>query len=638
MDPLVAKRRHRKIPHSRGVSIQLDRRPGAPDPDGRDHVRRWLATVPRPWAIDLFSGAGGLSLGLSQAGFSVVAAADRDSRSLETHSHNIGGLAWSGDLTNADEFISQLALWGVDSVDLVAGGPPCQPFSHAGTPKIANLIRSGSRSPGDNRANLWVSFLTVIDRLNARAVLMENVPGFAGMQSGHSLTALLSALERRGYWTEVRELESWHYGVPQLRKRLFVVGLKGGYEFQWPSPSEKKPTVRQAIGDLPVVEGGQRDETIPYAAKVLSKFALRMRRDLDESERTIIRDHITRYVREDDAQIFSGMKPGQTYRDVPEHLRRYRADIFADKYNRLTWDGLSRTITAHIAKDGYWYIHPDQHRTLSIREAARIQTFPDSFRFAGSPSNRYQQVGNAVPPLLAESVGASLYQALEGGVVRDSELNHSHAYIRDQLMRWHDRWQRTFKWRGESDPWHILLAEICLRRTKAKQVADYYSYLMKVASTPHDVLENVEEVREVLSHLGILGRADDLIEIASRLIRDFGGEVPESYGDLKNLPGVGDYIASAVLCFAFDQPTTLIDANTKRIVRRFSGRQKMAPWEQRLMLHRLAKPGVADADWNYALLDLGALVCKPQRPNCEVCPINSNCSTGSVLKTAGMKI
>ena len=97
---------------------------------------------------------------------------------------------------------------------------------------------------------------------------------------------------------------------------------------------------------------------------------------------------------------------------MPAHLQRYRTDIFTDKYKRLSWDALSRTITAHIAKDGYWYIHPEQHRTLSIREAARLQTFPDWFRFAGQPCHRYAQIGNAVPPLLAEAVGRALLDSM----------------------------------------------------------------------------------------------------------------------------------------------------------------------------------------------------------------------------------
>ena len=106
------------------------------------------------------------------------------------------------------------------------------------------------------------------------------------------------------------------------------------------------------------------------------------------------------------------------------HLRRYRSDIFTDKYKRLAWDEVSRSITAHIAKDGYWYIHPQQHRTLSVREAARVQTFPDWFRFAGQPSLRLKQIGNAVPPLLGEALGRQMRAALEATAAAPSDATH----------------------------------------------------------------------------------------------------------------------------------------------------------------------------------------------------------------------
>ena len=256
MTQATVKKGKRRITNARGTSIALARRSGSPDPNNDSEVRRWLQSVPRPWAVDMYAGAGGLSLGLNQAGFSVVAAADRDARSLETHSHNIGGLSWHGDLSDPEEFISQLTRWGIRKVDLVAGGPPCQPFSHAGTPKIADLVRRGVRSPVDGRASLWKSFLDVIDHLDARAVLIENVPGFARIQSGYTLTTLLSELEKRGYCADVRELKSWRYGVPQLRKRLIVVALHESREFPWPPESDVKPSVSQAIGDLPIVSGG----------------------------------------------------------------------------------------------------------------------------------------------------------------------------------------------------------------------------------------------------------------------------------------------------------------------------------------------------------------------------------------------
>ena len=154
--------------------------------------------------------------------------------------------------------------------------------------------------------------------------------------------------------------------------------------FSWPKPVDERPTVRQAIGDLPAVPPDTRDEVQSYAGRPTSTLARALREGLKGADAGLIRDHITRAVRPDDAVIYRAMKPGDTYLDVPEHLRRYRHDIFDDKYYRLSFEDVSRTITAHIAKDGYWYIHPDQDRTLSVREAARIQTFPDWFRFAGT--------------------------------------------------------------------------------------------------------------------------------------------------------------------------------------------------------------------------------------------------------------
>ena len=244
-------------------------------------------------------------------------------------------------------------------------------------------------------------------------MLFENVPDFARAQGGALLIALIDELRSRSYQPHVDVLEAWRYRVPQHRSRLFVVGVLGDGKFGWPKPRGRRPTVWQAISDLPVVPADFRDEAQFYEGPPASMLARYLRRGLRGTEALLIRDHVTRAVRPDDAEIYQLLKPGDTYLDVPEHLRRYRSDTFDDKYLRLSFDDLSRTITAHIAKDGYWYIHPREDRTLSIREAARIQTFPDRFRFAGHPSTRYQQIGNAVPPMLASAIAASVRSALK---------------------------------------------------------------------------------------------------------------------------------------------------------------------------------------------------------------------------------
>ena len=622
-----------RLPTHRGERISLDRHRLSPDPGDEDAVHRWLDARPRPWAIDLFCGAGGLSVGLEDAGFSVVAAADFDRVSTETHAANIQGLTWTGDLADPSEFIQQLDEWGIVDVDLLAGGPPCQPFSRAGTSKIGDLVRTGQRQPVDTRANLWESFFAIADRLSPRAMLFENVPDFASAQGGTLLMTLIDELKNRGYEVNVRELQAWKYRVPQRRSRLFVVGVHRGKHFAWPKPKGTGPTVRQAIGDLPVVPADTREETQDYTGPPVSMLSRLLRKGMQGVEAWRIHDHITRAVRPDDAEIYSQLHPGDTYLDVPEHLRRYRSDIFGDKYSRLSFDGLCRTITAHIAKDGYWYIHPSEDRTLSIREAARIQTFPDRFRFAGHPSSRYQQIGNAVPPLLASEIGSALRSALEdntGGLETTIDNARCSPSFRENLVQWF-RWnRRDFPWRcPDLSPWQVLLVEMCLHRTKADQVAKVADELISLGQTPDSFLNNAEALEPALASLGLFWRAENLRGAAEFIKDQKNRRVPDNWQELIAVPGVGDYIASAILCFAFGRPSVLLDTNTLRIARRISGENlKQSQWQIRLSLHELAGDRGADAEWNQALLDLGALVCKARAPKCGDCPVRNHCVTG----------
>ena len=622
-----------RLPTQRGERINLNRHRLCPDLGDRDAVRKWLDTRPRPWAIDLFCGAGGLSVGLEDAGFSVVAGADFDRASTETHAANIQGLTWTGDLAHPKDFIQQLDEWGIEDVDLLAGGPPCQPFSRAGTSKIGNLVRTGQRQVVDTRANLWESFFAIADRLSPRAILFENVPDFASAQGGALLMALIDELKNRGYDVNVRELQAWKYRVPQHRSRLFVVGVRGGGDFAWPKPRGRRPTVWQAIGDLPVISADTREEIQHYTGPPTSVLARLLRKGMRGVEARRIRDHITRAVRQDDAEIYSQLIPGDTYLDVPKHLRRYRSDIFDDKYVRLSFGGLCRTITAHIAKDGYWYIHPSEDRTLSIREAARIQTFPDRFRFSGHPSSRYRQIGNAVPPLLASAIGSALRIALDdnsGGTATRKDNTRCDPSFRENLVQWF-RWnRRDFPWRRPGlNPWQVLLVEMCLHRTKAEQVGQVADELITLGQTPNSFLNNAEELGPALASLGLNWRSENLRRAAEFIKDEMNGRVPDNWQELVSVLGVGDYIASAVLCFAFGRPSVLLDTNTLRIARRISGEYlNQSKWQLRLSLHKLAGDRGADAEWNQALLDLGALVCRARAPKCGDCPVRNHCVTG----------
>ena len=256
---------------------------------------------------------------------------------------------------------------------------------------------------------------------------------------------------------------------------------------------------------------------------------------------------MTRAVRADDWEAYTGLQPGQTYADIPDHLQRYRTDIFTDKYKRLAWEELSRTITAHIAKDGYWYIHPEQHRTLSIREAARLQTFPDWFRFAGQPSHRYAQIGNAVPPLLGEAVGAALLESLSGrdGASSDMERRPTGAARMARAASQPTRGGGPVWTRGScspassasSDPPRVTLS---VRFKALSSLAPSASALLGQRE-PDDVTDGNRHER-LMAHDSSSSAAQTLVEL-------FDGDVPAEDLELRAIPGIGDSAAKTVLCF-----------------------------------------------------------------------------------------
>jgi DNA (cytosine-5)-methyltransferase 1 len=621
------------LPTLRGEALKLPPKNGAPDEADRPATEAWLARQPRPWAIDVFCGAGGLSLGLGAAGFSVVAGADVDAAAVETHRAAVGSLCYEGDLTDPQPFLNYLAAWRIDHVELVAGAPPCQPFSRAAASKIRSLVATGNREATDPRVDLWESFAPIVDALEPRAVLLENVPDLARWNDGSVLLGLLGALRARGYRADARILESSRYGVPQHRARLFLVALKRG-SFSWPN-AVARVTVGDAISDLPKVAAGQQELELAYTGASTS-FQRRARRGVSRRQAAIIFDHVTRDVRRDDAEAFERLAPGGTYADLPKRLQRYRSDIFTDKYKRLAFDDVSRTITAHIAKDGYWYIHPDQTRTLSIREAARLQTFPDWVRFAGHRTVQLRQIGNAVPPALARAVGRRVVVALQNEVPARRPAEQTEFV--EPVLSWHALHARSYPWRRLRDPWLVLVSELALRRTRADQVATIHDEICRIAATPEAARRNARELRAAMESLGLHWRTENVLAVAQELCNRFDGNVPRDEANLRSLPGVGHYVASAVRCFAFGERAVLLDTNTERIVRRVTGRRRGGRWETRLDIYRLAGDEGPTPRLNLALLDFGALVCRSSRPACGTCPIRTYCVMGRQRQVRGQRV
>ncbi|EQM75845.1 hypothetical protein L687_02055 [Microbacterium maritypicum MF109] len=291
----------------------------------------------------------------------------------------------------------------------------------------------------DSRKELWRSFINVVIALNPRAVIMENVPDMAIGDDLMVIREIAELLECAGYIVDYRLLDAWRHGVPQHRKRFILQARADSMPPTWPILNEKRSTVRDAIEDLPALNSTTGARELPYTGRPLRSLAKELR---GHAAGGLVHDHMTRPVRDDDRQAFELMSSSTLYSDLPDHLKRYRSDTFNDKYKRLDWDDLSRTITAHIAKDGYWYIHPSEHRTLTVREAARIQTFPDSFRFAGSRSDAFRQIGNAVPPILGRAVAETIRPS--DGAERVSRPQTSE--IRRGLVSWATDRRRIAWW------------------------------------------------------------------------------------------------------------------------------------------------------------------------------------------------
>ena len=369
-----------------------------------------------PTVLDLFAGAGGLTLGFHQAGFRSVAAIDMDQeagRTLESNFEKLGTEVIISNLENFGPHALESLLKSSGKAakfDVIVGGPPCQGWSQVGRGKLRSL--HSQLADFDPRNELYKTFLKFVSKFQPSVAVMENVPGMLSHRGKNIANEVASGLEQTGYQVTWSLINAADFGVPQQRVRLFFVGVRNNlnYKFEFPRPSRNVVTVKEAIGDLPIIRNGAREWTRAYSKpKELSWFAKNMRKG---AQPFIVLDHVCRNQNEQDLEAFRIMKQGQLYRDLPRRLKRYRDDIFEDKYKRLYWDRPSWCVTAHLSKDCYTHIHPSQTRTISVREAARLQSFPDSFQFTGGMGSKFRLIGNAVPPLVAKEIASSIRRQL----------------------------------------------------------------------------------------------------------------------------------------------------------------------------------------------------------------------------------
>lgn len=619
-------------------------------------------------AADLFCGAGGLGLGLEAAGWSCVFGADNDRWSVATHRHHFPGLTVDWDLADGSVVAAIGKLLAEVRVDLVAGGPPCQPFSKAGRSMLRDLVRSGRRAAHDARKDLWQSYLEIVRLSRPRAVLMENVPDMALDRDMLVLRTMVDELETLGYGVETRIVDTWRYGVPQHRQRLILVGLENGKKFEWPEEVITPTNLRQAIGDLPAIEGGWRPHGTGNGWRAYEgpscSFQEKARVGVVDSDKQRVWDHITRPVRDDDALAFSQMDTTTKYSDLPEELKRYRDDIFDDKYKRLDFDDLSRTITAHIAKDGYWYIHPEQDRTLSVREAARIQTFPDRFRFAGPPSAAFRQIGNAVPPSLGQHIGSAILDQLG----RKAAAAVSTQEISAQIARWVTRrskenriatpWlRRPVEAMVKGEPvtaemrWLALLGETVFDRLLPDDslTSVIWPVVESQFSDPSQTIHGADLLKHLAWGVARDQRVEGILHFAEQI--DADSSLLESFEGLRGIEGLSERVIRTVATEVPDGKADPISSSTPllRLASRFFGSsvdRVNRGSDGRMAIARLvgvdyegAKDPVGESQGalcKIGLMELAEVICHRSNPECSECPLNRWCTFASSKNSIGL--
>ena len=340
--------------------------------------------------IDLFAGAGGLSVGAEMAGITVKYAIEFNKSAAQSYTRNHPDTKMKCEdmrKVNAAEYIDENS-----PVFIIMGGPPCQGFS------LANTMTRNMENPNNS---MFKEFVRFVDEIRPTWFLFENVLGLTNINNGKTEKMIESCFEDLGYKVKAGILWASDYGVPQKRNRYFMIGNSRGIDFEFPKPKGETITVRDALRDLPVLENGDSFDSLPYSQSLeeASDYAKLMRRNSSLARQNFVS-------RNNDLVIerYKHIGQGQNWRAIPDYLMNNYADkgrCHSNIYRRLNENQPSVVISNYRKS---MIIHPTQDRGLSVREAARIQSFPDNYIFEGPISHIQQQIGNAVPPLLAKAV------------------------------------------------------------------------------------------------------------------------------------------------------------------------------------------------------------------------------------------
>ncbi len=403
--------------------------------------------------IDLFAGAGGLSEGFIRAGYTPIAHVEMNKNACDTlktralfHSISKDNRAfydryvkgeitreefWSSDKGNllntiinteiSDETTDDLfmkidKLKGEATVDIIVGGPPCQAYS------VAGRARDPERMKSDPRNFLYKYYLNFLKRYEPKLFVFENVPGILSAKNGEHFQNIQNGIRKAGYELDFRILDSSTFGVLQNRKRVIIIGWKKDLNLSYPEFVEESgeyEILRDLFSDLPRLAPGSGEQTADYTSSSTRYLQVSKIRTPNDA---YISQHIARPHNDRDLEIYKmaidrwvNHRKRLNYATLPEYLKSHsNQKSFLNRFQVVNDAGCSHTVVAHIAMDGHYYIYPDlnQIRSISVREAARIQSFPDDYFFEGGRTNAFKQIGNAVPVLMAEKIALKLKEML----------------------------------------------------------------------------------------------------------------------------------------------------------------------------------------------------------------------------------
>lgn len=350
----------------------------------------------KPKVIDLFAGVGGMSLGFENQGFEVVIANEYDESIAKAYKENHKKTKMVvGDITslNLEEVFGKYA----GQIDAVIGGPPCQGFSQKGQRKTIH----------DERNFLFKYYVKVVELVQPKYFVMENVPNLLTAENGYFRKELENLFNSMGYQLKMGVLNAADYGVPQNRRRAVIIGKKDAVAPELPTPLDSTVTIWDAISDLAYLNSGEGEEEQEYKMDAQSSYQKELRGDATRLYNHVVTKHSKLAL-----ERLALIPPNAGKEVLPEeHLTK---SIYSGTWTRMRKEEISVTITTRFdTPSSGKFTHPFLDRAITVREAARIQSFPDSFRFVGNKGSQMKQVGNAVPPKLAGAIAAVIMKDIK---------------------------------------------------------------------------------------------------------------------------------------------------------------------------------------------------------------------------------